>query len=289
MNATIHTTRNPKGGLTMNTKKWLKTTLLALLCGASILTPTLRGDALAISCGDTLGPGGSYVLDADLLNCPAEAVALNVIGPVDVDLNGHTVACATHGSIFTIGIEVTGKKAQIHDGKISTCYVGVQLSSGTKHQLSYLTAQETPISFSIQSDKTKLDHNASVCTSPYCVNSLGFSILGSNNTLDHNEAYDGLEGFIVGCDNNHLTNNTSNNNNWNGFFLGSNVQNTVLSGNTAIGNSLYGFWISGNATHLKKNQASKNQYGIWADLGTTNSVITANTVTDNLIWDLDDG
>jgi hypothetical protein len=163
----------------MNAKKWLKAALLALLCGAATLTPMLRGDALAISCGDTLGPGGSYVLDADVMNCPAESVGLHIVGPVDVDLNGHTVACATVGSIFTIAIEVTGKKAQVHNGKIATCYVGVQISNGIKHQLSYLTAQDVPISFSIQGDKSKLVHNASVCTSVYCThNDIGFTVLG---------------------------------------------------------------------------------------------------------------
>jgi parallel beta-helix repeat protein len=111
---------------------------------------------------------------------------------------------------------------------------------------------------------------------------------GSNNTLDQNEAYDGTEGFIVGGESHHLTNNTADNNDWSGFFVSSIAQNAVLSGNTATGNGIWGFEVYGDYTHLKKNQASKNQHGIFSGLGTTNNVFTSNTAKDNTTWDLED-
>ena|SRR5580765_64997 len=59
----------------------------------------------AIQCGATLGPGGTFVLDADL-TCPhdpspAAQPALRVVDAV-LDLNGHTLSCADGGDGITL-------------------------------------------------------------------------------------------------------------------------------------------------------------------------------------------
>jgi hypothetical protein len=86
------------------------------------------GEAQAeITCGSTLGPGGTYVLNTDLV-CPASADkygpgVLLVVGGATLDLNGHTVTCSNRGwgirvnclsTIWTANTFGTAHQACIH-------------------------------------------------------------------------------------------------------------------------------------------------------------------------------
>src|SRR3990167_8378901 len=82
--------------LSLVSSRWMAVGLMSLGLIGSGLSPA---QAAHINCGDVLGPGGRFVLDADL-SCPNPdpdeepwAGALTVVGPVEVDLQGHAVSC----------------------------------------------------------------------------------------------------------------------------------------------------------------------------------------------------
>src|SRR5262249_28789156 len=121
--------------LIMNAKHLVKITLVALL--TSVAFTLSHGTAQAVSCGDTLGPGGTFTLTTNL-NCSIPGnYALHIVGPVTVDLKGHTLTCANTN---TFGIHVTGNTATVKNGTITGCGHGVVLDS-SKDKLSYLIVQ----------------------------------------------------------------------------------------------------------------------------------------------------
>ncbi len=107
----------------------------------------LPGLAYAISCGDTIFPGESVVLDSDLIDC-TESPALTIVGRADVDLNDKSISCAlaSDGNSVTtnsIGIQVEGQKARVRNGKIENCYTGVRVEGSGKHKLYGLVVLHT--------------------------------------------------------------------------------------------------------------------------------------------------
>lgn len=99
-----------------------------LLLGLLFIGPLTVGEARAgaIQCGATLGPGGTFVLDADL-TCPrdpspASPPALRVVDAV-LDLNGHTLSCADGGDGITL------EAAAVVNGTVNGCARGVFIDS----------------------------------------------------------------------------------------------------------------------------------------------------------------
>lgn len=86
-----------------------------------------------IACGDTLGPGGSFVLQGDL-SC-ATPRALTLVGPVKVDLGNHTITCTSGG---LVGIRLDGKGASLRNGSIEGCDNGVEVFGVGRHKVSQL-------------------------------------------------------------------------------------------------------------------------------------------------------
>ncbi len=74
----------------MNAKKLMQAGLFATL-GLFGSLPSL---AYAVSCGDTLGPGGTIVVDQSLA-CTSSSTptALTIVGLVTVDFQNHAVNC----------------------------------------------------------------------------------------------------------------------------------------------------------------------------------------------------
>jgi hypothetical protein len=66
--------------------RWLMAALVIMLGLVAHPWPAAAGH---IACGAVLGPGGTYTLDSDILDCPASRV-LTVISAT-LNLNGHTV------------------------------------------------------------------------------------------------------------------------------------------------------------------------------------------------------
>ena len=84
--------------------------LLALGLMVGWLTPAA---GQAISCGATLGPGGTFILEADL-DCGTVSPALTVRDGAHLDLGGHTISAA--GSVDQPIILLDGHGAVVHHG-----------------------------------------------------------------------------------------------------------------------------------------------------------------------------
>lgn len=237
----------------MNVKQLRTATLTALL--ASVTLVFSPSNAHAISCGDTLGPGGHHVLTQDLLNCTSNALFIE--GPTSVDLAGHTISCVNPSSS---GLKLTGQKAKVTNGTVFGCGEGVYIGGAGKHQVSKIIALQ---------------------------NYNGFSIASDGNRLTRNTAKDSEVGFLIGTvHKNVLTYNVATMND-SGFFVGGGTKNRLFH-NIAIQNGDEGFLVHSNAaeTTLSKNEAHNNgEFGIvvWSD---ASHKIIGNTAINNTSFDL---
>ena len=94
-------------------------------------------------CGQTIGPGGHYKLDADLdcsdpITTSGLDVALTVVGPVTLDLRGHSII----GYVNLDGIILDGEKAKIRKGTLTGFYNGVVVEGDGHHKIFKVEAVE---------------------------------------------------------------------------------------------------------------------------------------------------
>lgn len=206
--------------------------------------------AVHISCGDVLGPGGSFVLDSDVGPCSGPGPALTVIS-ASLDLAGHTVSCSTE-SIY--GIEVQGKGSRVRDGVVSGCSNGIVLFDQGAHEVRGVTASE---------------------------NITGFTVGSSRNTLTKNAATDNeFAGFAVGGSRNQLSDNTTSGSEFGFMFIG--ATRGVLSRNTATGNSNGFEMYNSDDNLLTSNEASGNTSGGFHGTLNTSNRWEANTASGNV-------
>lgn len=86
--------------------------------------------SIAVECGDTIGPGGSWALADDVGPCSSDT-ALRIVGPVRLDLNGRVVRCDGR----RLGLHVDGRRAVLSDGSIEDCARGVEVDGDGRHRL----------------------------------------------------------------------------------------------------------------------------------------------------------
>jgi hypothetical protein len=115
-------------------KQGIRVSKLATLMLFAALAP-----ASAQVCGDTLGPNGTFTLNADIGPCDgAGTAALTIVGPVKVDLNGHQVSCSALDP--SDGIDVQGSAASVTGGSIRGCDAYSMRVGGTgKHSIHSIT------------------------------------------------------------------------------------------------------------------------------------------------------
>ena len=163
------------------------------MLGAMALMVALLGVSgveAVVSCGATLGPGGSVTLTADVAGCGGSQ-AITVVGPTTVDLAGHLVSCSGAPD----GILVTGNGAVVKNGRVEGCANGVQLDGGGGHQVRNMLAAHNGIGYLIVSKGNTLANNGAVS------NVEGFHLSGAGsdgNILTANTAVDNQFGFLVG-------------------------------------------------------------------------------------------
>src|SRR6185503_19236984 len=118
--------------------------------------------------------------------CPTTA-ALQVVGPVQVDLNGHTISCASDNSN---GIQVLGKKAIVTNGRVVECGVGVLVQGSGGHFIGYIAALNDIQGFAVY-DANRLEYNtaAGISVAGPSPAYYGFMLWGSHNRLRFNQAY----------------------------------------------------------------------------------------------------
>ena len=157
--------------------------------------------AYALSCGDVVGPGGTAVLDKDLV-CD-RSPALIAEGPVVLDLQGFTIGCALHdkGTLAGTGIKVIGSEAEVRNGQVENCRRGIHVKGDGHHLLKRLSVTSAagvgggePIAFLVQSD-----HNRFIRNTVRAYAGEGFRLDGANvNMLKRNKAIDNADhGFRV--------------------------------------------------------------------------------------------
>jgi hypothetical protein len=137
-----------------------------------------------VSCGDTLGPGKKYKLEADL-TC-AEGDILTLRDNASLDLNGH---------VLVTTVVLAGRKASISNGIIegrnlcgSYCLI---LEGQGGHVVANVNIIETSFGVGgvlVDSDNNRLSGNTTL-------GDRGFDIQGSNNVIIGNIAFNGSGGI----------------------------------------------------------------------------------------------
>ena len=236
-------------------------TILALTIGLGVAGLVNPIAAIALDCGETVGPQQKVVLNADVGPCSAATAnpALTVEGPATLDLNGHTLACDFLNP--PDGIVVIGKGAKILNGTIEDCNEGMLIGGEGRHSITGVTSRgNDEDGFEVNSDSNKLTANASVANLDE-----GFQVNGNKNKLDQNTAADNdNDGFDVVGEQNRLSLNIAAENN-DGFDVTG--PGNKLSLNTSIGNAEDGFDIKSAGNSLDKNAAINNGDGEPSDEG----------------------
>ena len=208
--------------------------LLTFLLVSGLLAVTAHPALAAeIKCGSVLGPGGTFVLDRDLI-CPynpdSDGVtdpALTVAGGATLDLNGHTVSCIGGGQGITVVLRST-----VLNGRVTGCGVGVTLSF-YGNVVQGMTVKRNGWGMYLQ-----VSHDNLITRNIAIGNYIGF----------------GLED---GSSRNTLSNNTAKGNRHYGFYTDSGTGNVFIE-NTATDNSR-GFSMGGSgAFRLLHNIARRN-------------------------------
>jgi len=199
----------------------------------------------AVVCGAVIKTAEALTAN---LACPANNPALTVQGPGSLNMGGNTLTCNS----AAIGIKVTGSGATVQNGTISNCGNGLQISSGSGHQVSDILSQSNGgrgfvisgtgnNTFTSNVARQNTSHgyevikNNNALTSNRAENNgvMGFEVRGSDNTFNQNVVdLSGKDGFNIFGNNNVLTNNTSLNVRHDGINLKLGASSNRIEGNT---------------------------------------------------------
>lgn len=228
-----------------------------------------------ITCGQTLGPGGSFTIDASLSGCTGAAAL--IVKSAELNLNGHTVTCESES---VTGIRVQGTGSRVTNGTITGCGFGVELAGSGGHRVEKITSTDNTTGFVITtgSDNELTQNTASDCD-------YGFVVQVSSNRLNANIAKGNVVSFVVnGGTANELSDNVAKDSEL-GFQIS--AESTALSGNTAEGNR-YGFVVPAGGNELTDNVATGNRSGITVPGGGEGNRLRSNAASDNAVVDLSD-
>jgi parallel beta-helix repeat protein len=280
---------------------------LGLLIALTLVTLTGVAEGITLSCGQTLGPSsGTFLLDSDVGPCDDVSAAITLVGPVRLDLNGHTVSCQdlNGDTDVPIGIALQGSRTLARNGAVDGCSIGVSLV-GSNGRIESIALSANDLGVAVEGDFNVLTRN-----SVDDGTDTSFVVIGNRNLLHENVAAHGIEGFFLLGDNNNLRGNIAEFNFGAGFDLhgfratlvenvaqfvgaqGFNVSSNgcLMRNNEAVGNAGEGFFLVTN-THdciLRFNSAEGNAFGIRAATNTLDNAITGNTALGNTIFDLKD-
>jgi hypothetical protein len=239
----------------------MKTRSLSFVQLAGIIGIAIGGaiPAYAINCGEVLGPGGKFKLDADL-DCPPlplgpNPIAFTVQDGASLDLKGHTVTCGGLG----VCVKLTGTGAELKNGVVQGAFpdtlnlegsnhtvkdvrsVGPVEVLGDNHQLINVTAESADVAaIGITGNNNRLIRSTVLCgplKDPGCI-----EVFGDNNDLRKNFNFATAQGAVL---------------------------------------TEAGFFIEGNNNQLRQNEATFYRDGIVVD-GTNNN-IEHNTAVENFL------
>lgn len=144
-----------------------------------------RPTPITPACGDTVGPGGSWVLGADVGPCSSRE-ALRVIGPVRLDLNGHELSCDAERD--RAGLRVEGFRAILSNGRVENCARGVDVSGGGRHRLKNVVVDRSfnGVGFVLRSDANRVTRCRADSDAAQEDIGIGFTVEGDKNRLRRN-------------------------------------------------------------------------------------------------------
>ena len=250
------------------------------LLATAILALTLPSPAAAqLTCGGTIGPGGSFTMTADILNCGA-GTTLTVVGPVTLDLDGHRIGCA--GGL-SAGIRIQGTNAQVTTGQVFSCFVGVEVTGSGGHKVSNVYTESNILGFGVTSDGNTLTGNvaSSISTDRH-----GFQVTGNRNKLVDNSAVGRTgTGFATSGNANAFDRNSASGAatafGVSALATGNKLRSNVASASD-LGPTAVGFDVAG-AKHLLMNNRVLDplQYGFHVHDGSGEHVLQGNVVASN--------
>ncbi|MEX2394801.1 MAG: right-handed parallel beta-helix repeat-containing protein [Actinomycetota bacterium] len=232
----------------------MKIARIVLLCALVVVgltTSTAKGGTeVTPACGDTLGPGGVFILEIDLLGCATDP-ALTLDGAT-LDMDGHSVT--GDGSSGFNCIELTGAGSVLANGKVAECEDGVAVAGSGGHKVFDLAAEDN------NDDGIDLDSNANIVfriTSSSNDND-GFTVDGDDNLLFGNTAIANGEddaGFGVAGITNRFWKNTAKGQ-ANGYRLDPTSTANILVANSSKNAGEDGFSVGGDNNFLFENTAA---------------------------------
>jgi parallel beta-helix repeat protein len=215
--------------------------------------------ALALGCGDTVGPTGLYILESDIGPCddgygPA---ALNVKGPVTLLMKGFVVRCedVNENGEVPKGIVVTGTKARIINGTVSGCDDGMLFDGGKGwHTVQNIKAvNNEDDGFDVKSNNNRFIGNSANNNGDK-----GFALDGTGNTLLGNTSnYNHDHGVDIDGDRNHLYRGKANHNDKDGIHLDEG-NSAIVTGYTSRNNADDGMEVNSSGNWIAGNKINKN-------------------------------
>jgi parallel beta-helix repeat protein len=262
-------------------------TIASSLIATSVIALTVLAAPLpagAVTCGATIGPGGNVDLDVDIIGPCETNPVLRVVGPVNLNLNGHTVSCGGKlnepGGANYAGIRVEGTNAQVRNGSVTDCGHGVSVSNDG-HTILDMTLRDNDTGIRMWPGGTG---GSSLIRNEAFGNRRGLYLTGSeNSSLIGNVARNNGSGFrVFEGGHNVLVGNVATANTV-GFDIGGDdvSSHNTLIGNAAMGNTEVGFNLRIVRNTVSGNKANGNGgHGFRTFRGSLN-VISANVAKDN--------
>lgn len=229
-----------------------------------------RSTPISLDCGDTIGPGGSWTITDDIGPCETSGPAITIVGPVRVDLSGHTIDCGHSFSLDEpLGLDITGRGVRVSNGTIHQCGRGVRVGGEGRHRVRDMTIGHLGgLAYEVLSDRNLVADGIWTRNAEQ----IGILVSGHKNRILRNSmGY--VEGFGVQVtgDSNRIAGNTVSAERAGVEILGD--DNRVYR-NTAVGSRGAGIRIFGDENRVRSNDATgeNSASGIRVD-GALNSVI----------------
>jgi hypothetical protein len=181
----------------------------------------------------------------------ANDVAITVVGPATLDMNGYTLDCVDQE---TDGISLEGSGAKLKNGAVEFCNDAITVWGTGGHQINNIIVEQSVWGFTVVSDGNKISDSGAQLTN------VGFLLLGSSNKLSNNMTHQCDTHFESRGSANQFKGNLASGPGTTGFLLTGTSSGNRFSGNIAAG-PLAGFNIDGTAHSLKKNSVGGGANG----------------------------
>ena len=223
---------------------------------------------ISVECGDTIGPGGSWRITEDIGPCEPVGPALRIVGPVRVDLAGHTIDCGHDFELDQpLGLDIAGRGARVSNGTIDQCRRGVRVRGEGRHRVTDVTFGHLHgLAYEVVSDRNL------VANVSWTGRSQGALVSGHRNRIVRNRFGYRAEryGIRVTGDSNRIARNDIDAEDYGVELLG---DDNRLYRNKIYGHHELAIKVAGNRNRVRRNEASGNNGGCALIQGTRNLVI----------------